>query len=101
MTGLVGDGGLLIRAALALAAVLALLVAARWVMARPELAPAGAAHGRGRLHLVGSVAVDARTRILVLRHGAIELLLAVGPGGVVRLDRPGETEPVPAGEPAA
>ena len=73
----------LVRALLALTAVIALVVTARWLVARPV----GTRAEGDPLVLAGSLALDARTRLVVVRRGATELVLAVGPHGVSRLDR--------------
>ena len=77
MTGVTAELPALVRTFLALAAVITLVVAARWLLARAEGDP---------LVLAGSLARDARTRLVVVRRGATEFVLAVGPHGVSRLD---------------
>jgi flagellar biogenesis protein FliO len=77
------DGAEFARATTALAAVLALLVGAVWLVRRHG----GGAFARfspgGRIVVTGSHAIDARVRlVLVCRDDAVEHLLAIGPGGV-------------------
>jgi flagellar biogenesis protein FliO len=87
---------LLARSVLALAAVLALMGAARWLLLRRGVGVAMAG-GRADAGLVvaASLALDARNRLVVVRHGDAEFVLAVGPQGVSRLDL------TPAGRPAS
>ncbi len=82
------DGSLpaLARAVLALAAVLLLLLAARWTMARQGFALSPAVPAADALRVVASLSLDARNRIVVVRYGPTELMLAVGPAGIARLD---------------
>ena len=80
------------RALLALTAVLLLLAAARWAMVRHGLTGAAAAPAAGGLALVASLNLDPRHRLVIVRHGGAELLLAVGPGGVARIDGPPRAE---------
>jgi flagellar biogenesis protein FliO len=86
MTALGGEIPALARAVLALAAVLGLLLGTRWLLARRGL-PGAATTGTGP-RVVAALNLDARNRIVVLQHGERELLLAVGPGGIARLDGP-------------
>jgi flagellar biogenesis protein FliO len=82
MTGMASELPALVRTLLALTAVIALVVAARWLLARPV----GTRAEGDPLVLAGSLALDARTRLVVVRRGTTELVLAVGPHGVSRLD---------------
>lgn len=84
MTALAPEVPALARSLLALAAVIALVAAARWLMPR-----AGTARCSGEpLVLAASLALDARSRIVIVRRGAAELVLAIGPNGVTRLELP-------------
>ena len=68
----------------ALAVVLALVVAAAWLMRR--FGPVGAFIGKGgrkRLGIVEVTMLDAKSRLVLLRRDEVEHLVAVGPGGVV------------------
>jgi flagellar biogenesis protein FliO len=82
VTGVAAELPALVRTFLALAAVITLVVAARWLLARPV----GTRAEGDPLVLAGSLALDARTRLVVVRWGATEFVLAVGPHGVSRLD---------------
>jgi flagellar biogenesis protein FliO len=77
---------LLARGLMALAAVLALLVAARWLLARQGFAGMSSARHAGGLRVAETLALDARNRLVVIRRGGAELVLAIGPAGVSRLD---------------
>jgi flagellar protein FliO/FliZ len=92
---LVPDGTGLLRATLGLALVLALIFAVGWVMRR--LAPARGASG-GPLRVVGSQALGARERVVLLEVGEQWLVVGVAPGnvrGLATLPR-GELPPAPA-----
>jgi flagellar biogenesis protein FliO len=81
-----GELSALARTFLALGAVLVLLLMARRLVARHGLMGAETMTGTSPMRLVASLTLDARNRLVVVRHGEAELILAVGPGGVVRLD---------------
>jgi flagellar protein FliO/FliZ len=93
--GLAPDAGGLLRATLGLALVLALIFAVGWLMRR--IAPArGGAHGP--LRIVGSQALGARERVVLLEVGEQWLVVGVAPGNVrslATLPR-GELPPAPA-----
>ena len=88
------DGAGLLRATLGLALVLALIFAVGWMM--PRLAPArGGAHGP--LRIVGTQALGARERVVVVEVGEQWLVVGVAPGsvrGLATLPR-GEAPPTP------
>ena len=69
------------RAVAALAGVLLLLAAAAWLLRRHGglLSPAAADHG---LTVVDTLALDARVRLVLVRSGGVEHLLAVSSGGI-------------------
>lgn len=72
----------LVRSLLALAAVITLVAIARWLLPRP----AGATAAGEPIEIAASLALDARTRLVIVRRGATELALAVGPQGVTQVD---------------
>jgi flagellar biogenesis protein FliO len=88
MTGLEGELPPLARAVFALGVVLALLLAGRWLLARHGLPSAAGTPAADGLRLEASLTLDSRHRVVVVRRGEAELILAVGPTGVARLDRP-------------
>ena len=99
MSAAAADLPLFARALLALVLVLALLLAARWALAR-QASPAWLPMRRRDWPVYRrTLALDARTRLVVMRRGQAEVLLAVGPHGVSRLDfrivadRPGSPRP--------
>jgi flagellar biogenesis protein FliO len=75
-----------LRSLAALAAVLALLLAARWLLARQGLAAITPLRRADGLHVTETLSLDARNRLVVARRGEAELLLAVGPQGIQLLD---------------
>ena len=92
---IVPDGAGLLRATLGLALVLALIFAVGWVMRR--IAPARGG-GTGPLRVVGSQALGARERVVLLEVGDQWLVVGVAPGsvrGLASLPR-GELPPAPA-----
>ena len=88
MTGMEAGLPLIARAVLALGAVLALLLVGRWLLARHGLPSAAGTPAADGLRLVASLSLDSRHRVVVVRRGEAELILAVGPTGVARLARP-------------
>jgi flagellar protein FliO/FliZ len=89
------DGAGLLRATLGLALVLALIFAVGWVMRR--LAPARGAHA-GPVRIIGSQALGARERVVLLEVGDQWLVVGVAPGnvrGLATLPR-GELPPAPS-----
>lgn len=82
MTALAPELSALGRSLLALAAVIALVLAARRLMPRPC-----AARVEGEpLTLAASLTLDTRNRVVVVRRGSVEFVLAVGAHGVIPLD---------------
>jgi flagellar protein FliO/FliZ len=89
------DGAGLLRATLGLALVLALIFGVGWVMRR--LAPVRAG-GHGPLRVIGTQALGARERIVLVEVGEQWLVVGVAPGnvrGLATLPR-GELPPAPA-----
>jgi len=83
------DGETLLRFALALALVLA-LIAGLAALAKRGLfgvAVAGATRARRRLAVVESVALDGRARAVLIRRDTVEHLVVVGPHGAVLVER--------------
>ncbi len=80
------DLPLLARSLLALAAVMALLLAARWILARQGLGAMASPGRGGGLHIAQTLPLDARNRLVVIRRGNAELVLAIGPQGITRLE---------------
>jgi flagellar protein FliO/FliZ len=76
---LVPDGAGLLRATLGLALVLALIFAAGWVMRRLSPTRPG---GHGPLRVVGTQALGARERVVLLEVGDQWLVIGVAPGNV-------------------
>jgi flagellar protein FliO/FliZ len=94
------DTGGLLRAVLGLAVVLALIFVVGWVMRRVAPARAG---GQGPLRIVGSQALGARERVVLVEVGEQWLVVGVAPGsvrGLATLPR-GELPVVPASPAAA
>jgi flagellar protein FliO/FliZ len=73
------DGAGLLRATLGLALVLALIFAVGWIMRRLAPARGGAA---GPLRIVGTQALGARERVVLLEVGDQWLVVGVAPGNV-------------------
>jgi flagellar biogenesis protein FliO len=74
---------------LALVSVLMLLATARWILLRKGLGNMGNTRGADGLVLAATLPLDPRTRLVVVRRGAAELVLAVGAHGVSALEFPG------------
>ncbi|MFO1048925.1 MAG: flagellar biosynthetic protein FliO [Geminicoccaceae bacterium] len=89
MTALMPELPALARSLLALAAVVTLVAVARWLLPRP----AGTTAAGEQIEISASLALDPRTRLVIVRRGATELALTVGPQGVVQLDLPPGTRP--------
>jgi flagellar protein FliO/FliZ len=89
------DAGGLLRATLGLALVLALIFAVGWLMRR--IAPARGG-GQGPLRIVGSQALGARERVVLLEVGDQWLVVGVAPGNVRSLGTlpRGELPPAPS-----
>jgi flagellar biogenesis protein FliO len=81
VTALAPELSTLVRSLLALVAVLALVVAARRLIPRTGIVRVAGEP----LTLVASLALDTRNRIVVVRRGPAEFVLAVGPQGAVPL----------------
>ena len=90
-TSLLTDG---LRGAAALAAVLGLLLLLAWSLRRAGVIrpPAGA----GRLAVTGSLPLDSRNRLLLVRCDGREHLLALGPAGVRVIESQAAIIPAPA-----
>ena len=87
------------RALAALAGVLLLLTACLWLVRRHGTAWLRPRQECGALAIEAALMLDARTRLVVVRHRTVEHLLVVGPAGANLLDtRPA---PVPGGSGAA
>ena len=82
MTALTPELPALARSLLALAVVIALVAAARWLLPRS----AGTTAAGGPIQIAASLVLDARTRLVIVRRGTMELALAVGPHGVTQVD---------------
>jgi flagellar protein FliO/FliZ len=72
----------LLRTLLGLAAVVALIVAAGWLLRRMGQSRW---HGNGVLRVVGGLALGPRERVVLVQVGARQVLLGVTPGNVRRL----------------
>ena len=92
MNDVAADLPLLARSLLALAAVLALLLGGRWILARQGMGGQNLARRDIGLTVVGTLSLDARNRLVVIRRGEAELVLAIGPQGISRLDFPRSPE---------
>lgn len=78
------DADLLLRFGWALLAVLALIVAVAWIARRMLLGARGGASGaRRRLAVIEAVAIDAKSRLVLVRRDETEHLLLLGPAGAV------------------
>ena len=87
------------RALAALAGVLLLLTACLWLVRRHGATWLRPRRECGVLAIEAALMLDARTRLVVVRHGPVDHLLVVGPAGANLLDtRPA---PVPGGSGAA
>jgi flagellar protein FliO/FliZ len=74
--------GSVAQLALSLAAIVALIVAASWLLKRLKL---GAPRGRGAIAVIDQLALGPRERIVLLRIGESQVLVGIGAGGVVGL----------------
>jgi flagellar protein FliO/FliZ len=88
-----------LRFAAALAAVLALILGLAWIARRRQALSGGGGglRARRRLAVLETAALDARTRLALVRCDEREYLLAVGPHGVTPI--PGPAPAAPAGLP--
>ena len=92
MNDVAADLPLLARSLLALAAVMALLLGGRWILARQGMGSQLLARRNLGLTVAGTLPLDARNRLVVIRRGEAELVLAIGPKGISRLDFPRSSE---------
>ncbi len=95
------DWGLLARAVLALALVLALMAGVAWVARRYLTSGAFAAlGGRRRLAIVEQIMLDGRSRLMLVRRDDSEHLIVVGPAGsvVVETGIPAAQQPIGDGQ---
>ncbi len=82
------DPETLLRFAAALAFVVALIAAVAWAARRWMPGATTAAAGRRRrLQIVETIALDPKTRAMLLRRDGVEHLLVVGPAGAVHVER--------------
>jgi flagellar protein FliO/FliZ len=82
------DPETLLRFAAALAFVVALIAAFAWAARRWMPGGAVAAAGRRRrLQIVEAIALDPKTRAMLIRRDGVEHLLVVGPSGAVHVER--------------
>ena len=87
------DLDLILRFSFALGVVLALIALVAWLGRRHLAAVAPLAAGRRRrLSVIESVALDSRTRLVLVRHDDTEHLIACGPTGTVPV-RSGRSAP--------
>ncbi len=98
MGGIVTDQLPLLRAGLSLAAVLLLALALAWAVRRYGGGALQGARQTGRVRVVASHALDARTRVVLLRRDGREHLLAVTAGGAVTVVESFEALPAGATE---
>lgn len=92
MIDVAADLPLLARSLLALAAVMALLFGVRWTLARQGMGGQMLARRNIGLTVAGTLPLDARNRLVVIRRGEAELVLAIGPKGISKLDFPRSSE---------
>lgn len=89
----------------ALVFVLGLIGASAWLARRFGIAPGAATGGTRasrRLEIVESLALDAKRRVVILRHDGMEQLILLGESTETLLDtRPAADLPQPAATPAA
>ena len=88
MSTVAADLPLFARAILALAAVLVLLLAARWALARRGLGWMAPTRCDTGLAIAETLPLDSRNRLVVICRGGVELVLAIGPQGVSTLEFP-------------
>ncbi len=82
------DAGLMLRFALALALVLALIAVTGWLGRRYMGAGRlSSLRGKRRLSVVEALAIDGRTRLLLVRRDATEHLIMLGATGAVVVER--------------
>ncbi|MDE2294420.1 MAG: flagellar biosynthetic protein FliO [Gammaproteobacteria bacterium] len=74
--------GSLVQTTLSLALVLASILAVAWALKRARLAPRG---GRGTIGVIDQLAIGPRERVVLVRVGDAQLLLGIGPSGIVGL----------------
>jgi len=73
------DAGGLLRVCLSLAVVIALILAAGWVLRRLQ---GGGVRAGGNLRCIESIAVGMKERVVLVQAGETQMLLGVGPGNV-------------------
>lgn len=73
------DAGGLLRVCLSLAVVIALILAAGWVLRRLQ---GGGVRAGGNLRCVESIAVGLKERVVLVEAGGKQMLLGVAPGNV-------------------
>ena len=84
------------RAMAALAGVLLVLTAILWLLRRHGGPLLRRSQVDGALAIRAALMLDTRTRLLVVRHGTVDHLLVVGPGGTSLLEsRPAQVGGVP------
>jgi flagellar protein FliO/FliZ len=86
MSGVVAEQLPLLRTGLALAAVLLLAMGLAWALRRYGGGSLPGLRQPGRLRLVATQVVDARTRIVLIQRDGCEHLLAVGAAGVTLIE---------------
>ena len=74
------------------AKVMALLLGVRWTLARQGMGGQNRARRDIGFTVVGTLSLDGRNRLVVIRRGEAELVLAIGPQGISRLDFPRSLE---------
>jgi len=73
------DAGGLLRVCLSLAVVIALILAAGWVLRRLQ---GGGVRAGGNLRCIESIAVGMKERVVLVQAGEKQMLLGVAPGNV-------------------
>lgn len=101
MSELVLNGASFLRAVAALGGVLGLIAAIAWLLRRHGAVGMRALGANARLAVVTTQAIDARTRLVLVRRDRTEHLLAVGPTGVTVIESLPAAEADPGGNPRA
>lgn len=86
MSGVMAEQLPLLRTGLALAAVLLLAMGLGWALRRYGGGSLQGLRQPGRLRIVASQVVDARTRVVLIQRDGREHLLAVGTAGVTVIE---------------
>lgn len=95
------DADLLLRSFAALAAVIGLMLAAAWALRRLGARSGfGPLAGKRRLAIVEAIALDARSRLVLVRRDDREHLLVLGQGAAVLVEGGIAAPPAPAPAPA-